>query len=551
MASGLQPTLPLTPPALSAGRSAEFNEYPGLHLPEKPNTSLLRPRESRPSDKSSPSSPIIVSPSGDVILKYTKPSSGGCYYWKVDSRMLKENSPYFRVLLDPTKGFVEGQLLAQQLSETSGSGFLPIVVVPATPFTELYGADALELFLQVLCLESLASDENDDDDEGLETVFSFNLKAQPLSLIARLVDIADYYNSPYPVLDALHLLDYSLGKGKSRLQKFSETTLKMSEDRIRQTIVVANFLNQEYIAKVMTHALVIAGSRRWVHSPQVPEGPYLRWQHLANGLEGMIQSHRTMHVLYSKKKTMANLYSLEELYYRRQCVLNTITDLQAYFLRKYGALESDEPMPTTSKAVPHHTTHQHRVFQCRAGLGNASQCDLFHLGQMTRFFALRAKSIFIGSTLIDPDFSPPGAEDEDDGEEQPSPSLDISSLIVSLKKHPDYQIDLNHQACGVKRRLLPILDGIEKFVMDGRGMLGVVPSTWEQPENRQRLQWKSGALFAEEVCIILNQISYVNIGPRGAAVTKGSSYSARSLSQEDHARALFTAKKRKWEPDTF
>jgi hypothetical protein len=258
-----------------------------------------------------------------------------------------------------------------------------------------------------------------------------------------------------------------------------------------------------------------------------------------------------MHVLYSKKKTMANLYSLEELYYRRQCVLNTITDLQAYFLRKYGALESDEPMPTTSKAVPHHTTHQHRVFQCRAGLGNASQCDLFHLGQMTRFFALRAKSIFIGSTLIDPDFSPPGAEDEDDGEEQPSPSLDISSLIVSLKKHPDYQIDLNHQACGVKRRLLPILDGIEKFVMDGRGMLGVVPSIWEQPENRQRLQWKSGALFAEEVCIILNQISYVNIGPRGAAVTKGSSYSARLLSQEDHARALFTAKKRKWEPDTF
>jgi hypothetical protein len=248
---------------------------------------------------------------------------------------------------------------------------------------------------------------------------------------------------------------------------------------------------------------------------------------------------------------MTKHYFLEELYYRRQCVLNTITDLQAYFLRKYGALESDEPMPTTSKAVPHHTTHQHRVFQCRAGLGNASQCDLFHLGQMTRFFALRAKSIFIGSTLIDPEFSPPGAEDEDDGKGQPSPGLSISSLIISLKKHPDYQIDLNHQACGVKRRLLPILDGIEKFVMDGRGMLGIVPSTWDQPENRQRLQWKSEALFAEEVGVILNQISYVNIGSKGATGIKSGSYSARSLSQEDHPRALFTAKKRKWEPDTF
>jgi hypothetical protein len=200
--------------------------------------------------------------------------------------MLKENSPYFRVLLDPTKGFIEGQLLAQQLAETSGSKTLPIVAVPATPFTELYGVDALELFLQILCLESLASDENDDEDDSLANVFSFNLKAQPLSLIARLVDIADYYNSPRPVQDAFRCLDYSLGKGKSRVQKFSETTLKMSEDRIRQTIIVANFLNQESIAKVMTHTLVIAGSRRWVHSPQVPEGPYLRWQHLGNGLEG-------------------------------------------------------------------------------------------------------------------------------------------------------------------------------------------------------------------------------------------------------------------------
>jgi hypothetical protein len=170
---------------------------------------------------------------------------------------------------------------------------------------------------------------------------------------------------------------------------------------------------------------------------------------------------------------------------------------------------------------------------------------------MTRFFALRAKSIFIGSTLIDPEFRPPGAEDEDDSKEQPSLGPDIESLIVSLKKHPDYQIDLNHQACGVKRRLLPILDGIEKFVMDGRGMLGVIPSIWDQPENRQRLQWKSEALFAEEVCVILNQISHVHIGPKGATTAKSGSYSARSLSQEDHARALFTAKKRKWEPDTF
>lgn len=280
-------TFQFQPPVAPVKALAEINESLIGVLPEKPNTSLLRPKEPRPSDRSSPNSPILASPSGDVILKYTKPSSGENFYWKVDSRMLKENSPYFRVLLDPTKSFVEGQLLARQLADTTDSDSLPVVVIPATPFTELYGVDALELFLQILCFEALASDENHGEDEGLQAVFSFNLKAQPLSLIARLIEIADYYNSPQPVLDAFRRLDYNFGKGKLRLYKFSEATLKMSEDRIRQTIVLANFLNQELIAKVMTHTLVIVGSKRWAHPPQVPKGPYLRWQHLANGLEGM------------------------------------------------------------------------------------------------------------------------------------------------------------------------------------------------------------------------------------------------------------------------
>lgn len=220
--------------------------------------------------------------------------------------MLKENSPYFRVLLDPTKNFVEGQLLAQQLANASESDSLPIVVIPATQFTELYGVDALELFLQILCFESLASDKDHGEDEGLEAVFSFNLKAQPLSLVARLIEIADYYNSPQPVLDVFRRLGYSLSRGKTRLNKFSDATLKMSEDRIRQSIIVSNFLNQENIAKIMTHTLVIIGSKRWVHPPQVPEGSYLRWQHLANGLEGIAQAHLAVNILDSKRETMAD-----------------------------------------------------------------------------------------------------------------------------------------------------------------------------------------------------------------------------------------------------
>lgn len=312
MALGSHPALPLTPSMPSHKTLTALNEASTLNLPEKPNTSLLRPKESRPSDTSSLSSPIIASPSGDVILKYTKPSSGESYYWKVDSRMLKKNSPYFQVVLDPTKTFIEGQLLAQQLAETSGSNSLPILTLPATQHTELYGVEALELFLQILCSESLASD---DEEEGLETVFSFNLKAQPLSLIARLVEFADYYNSSRHVAHTLNRLNYTVSKtsarldytpgslGKSRLHRFSEKSLNMSEDRIRQACFVANFLGQEDIAQIMTHTLVVAGSRRWFHSPEMPESPYLRWQHLANGVEGMAQLCCTVNLPEDKKES--------------------------------------------------------------------------------------------------------------------------------------------------------------------------------------------------------------------------------------------------------
>ncbi|KAJ5682823.1 hypothetical protein N7462_005988 [Penicillium macrosclerotiorum] len=491
-------------------------------LTNAPTTGLLlSTKDPNHFRNSSPKAPIVVSTEGDVILKYTNPSSTESCHWKVESNLLMRNSPYFRALMDPNK-FSEGRFLAQVKKEPSTQDALPIVVMPASQFTEMCGTDALELFLQILCLDSVDFFDFDELKEfDWRRLFLRNLKTQSPSLISRLIEVADLYNSPHFIRETLKKVGYMFGRSKPQLGKFSPTILKASEDRIRQTLVVAEFLGEYHITKIMTHTLVVIGSKYWTDGTNVPTSPYFRWQYLPHGLE-------------------------EEIYFRRQCVLNTITDLQAYFLRAYGALEEiDEPKETKppSLGVAFITSHQHRHFQCRGGFGNASQCDLFHLGQMTRFFALRAKTIFIGSTLIDPDFGLSSDEDEEDekGRSISGPASDITALVASLKQYPDYQIDLNHQGCGVRRRLLPVLDGIERFILDSRGLLGVNLHEWENVSLRPSIAWSNRNSQADhKVDIRFAKITAVQFPSQAASP-------ARQFTQEEDAWLLFTAKKRNWE----
>lgn len=254
------------------------------------------------------------------------------------------------------------------------------------------------------------------------------------------------------------------------------------------------------------------------------------------------------------KITLLTRQPTEELYYRRQCVLDTITDLQAHFLRVYGALEDPSAPKRNNPSAT--STAVSRQYQCRCALGNSSACDTFHLGQMTRFFSLRTKTIFIGSTLLDPDFNQ-GIEDPDAdtdayadaerGNQQERPP-DITSVISLLKQCPDYQIDSNHTACGIRRRFLPSLDCIEGFVGDERGLLGVNLHYWRGEESRgggERTwpnilgSWANRS--HRRACVMdlrLSRISGIpSMSPGGIA----------GQFREEDARLLFTAKKRNWE----
>ncbi|KAJ5365674.1 hypothetical protein N7517_008560 [Penicillium concentricum] len=467
-------------------------------------------------------SPIrVISANGDLILEYIAPgdssSSPTRRKWRVASERLTSHSPYFQALLDPTK-FSEGrQFSAQkqawnetQISDSAPQHALPTVRLPGVQSTSMCGDDAIELFLKILCLDSFEQTER--------VLFENELKTQSTSLVARMIDLADSLNSPRVVEDILHRIGYLYGKTKpALLARFNAASLSMKEDRIRQIIFISSFLNDSRLTRIMTHVLLVLGSRFWINGLDSPEEETLRWRYLPHGLE-------------------------EEIYSRRQYVLNTITDLQAHFLRVYGGLEeTDSTKPAASRTLgaaftaSAHSLLQSRHFQCRGGFNNASQCDLFQLGQMVRFFSMRAKTIFLGSTLIDPDFD--SAPNDDDH---------TAAIIASIKQYPDYAIDEAHTGCGVRRRIMPALECIEKFVWDDRGLLGITPAVSDTavPDLHRPSKWTRWADFVQKSHAV--DISFARVTAVYYPSAPSKNQVTRSTPQEELARLLFTAKRRDW-----
>ncbi|KAJ5551821.1 hypothetical protein N7461_006519 [Penicillium sp. DV-2018c] len=488
-------------------------------------------------DEHTEDSPIkIISACGDLVLEYIassdSPLPGSKRQWQVASKHLTSNSPYFQALLDPTK-FSEGRQFnarkqawnESMTADLASQHALPTVKLPEIRSTSLCGEDAIELFLKILCLESL--------DETERTIFENELRVQSTSLVARMIDLADSFSSTRIIQKVLQGVRYAYGKTKpALLARFNSALLSMKEDRIRQIIFISAFLEDSRLTRIMTHALLVAGSRFWINGLEDPEEESLRWKYLPNGLE-------------------------EEIYYRRQSVLNTITDLQAHFLRVYGGLEDPDSARSAANnrtlgaafTASAHTLLQSRQFQCRGGFNNASQCDIFQLGQMIRFFSLRAKTVFLGSNLIDPDFDlNPNEGDHTVGEarndQPPGPPSDITAIIASMKQYPDYPIDEAHTGCGVRRRIMPALECVEKFVWDDRGLLGIwsADSDLSDPSRASKFtKWTDYPHKKHMVDISFARVTavYYPSAPTKNQVT-------RSTPQEELGRLLFTAARRDW-----
>lgn len=286
--------------------------------------------------------------------------------------------------------------------------------------------------------------------------------------------------------------------------------------------------------------------------------------------------------------------------------MNTITDLQAHFLREYGALEGETERnkpQTKNNMLATAVSSNARSLQCRWGFDNSRACDSFHLGEMIRFFSMRSRTIFLGSTLIDPSYDDDYDEEQDEREQWNEMkgyndskttfydentsraanvvSADILTITASLRQIPDYQIDHNHTGCGIRRRLLPLLDCIDGFLGHRQAVIGLVDVMLWKSSNASSSRrncnpdsWRSSSLSkAEEVDVraakvvgirkirpgspfidITNHSKSSAVDKPGIAVALNTTSFSSSLlplsglqKQREEARLFLTAMKRNWE----
>ncbi|KAI2642356.1 hypothetical protein GGS21DRAFT_301783 [Xylaria nigripes] len=178
---------------------------------------------------------------------------------------------------------------------------------------------------------------------------------------------------------------------------------RVNENVLRQKILVAWLLNQPMKFQAATKELIMSGSCRWSAFGEDggDDTANATWWHLQDGLE-------------------------EELQVRRASILNTLASIPRHFLTLY----------TTSR-------------QCKLGYDSSVSCDSYQLGEMIKFLTNK-------SLLYLVDFSPSSLDAIAD-----TALLPIDSILATLRQCPAYQIDKNHTNCGLRTRMLPILDFVQ------------------------------------------------------------------------------------------
>ncbi|PSS00598.1 hypothetical protein BD289DRAFT_423977 [Coniella lustricola] len=252
------------------------------------------------------------------------------------------------------------------------------------------------------------------------------------------------------------------------------------EELVRQKILVSWLLEHPPRFAASTRELVLFGSHRWavVYDDEAEDADEPRdevggreeavWWYLPDDLE-------------------------EELHYRRRTLLRTLASIPAHFLHIY----------TTRTR-----TGLHR--QCKLGYDSSSACDSFQLGEMVRF--LIAKRLLVFRTFSPPRCSPlpendnqggivvddgnvDNDNDEDDEFERRFAAVDVNSILVALKQCPNYQIDRHHTNCGLRTRIMPILDYIG--VMLSTSALQINLRDWKSQQSKTSWQQQHSPISSD------------------------------------------------------
>lgn len=108
---------------------------------------------------------------------------------------------------------------------------------------------------------------------------------------------------------------------------------------------------------------------------------------------------------------------------------------------------------------------------CKLGWANSPACDSFQLGESVRWLC-RRKLTTPNLNMI---FATP------DGD-MAIPEGSPRAMIKILKEFPDYQIDANHRRCGIKGKLIQLLDVVDRMIVRPQ-QVGLCLDCWYSHEH--------------------------------------------------------------------
>jgi hypothetical protein len=344
---------------------------------------------------------LDITATGDLVLQINH--GGERFLYRVAVTSLTKTSPYFKNLLEGDFGeSIQVQRKLKTLDRNKIAE-LPHDALPLVKITDLGRIS------KVNTIRNLVED-------FLNIVHGNGLsKSSPISNLANLAIVADRFDC----LPSLITADRRLKpiQANERRKSNALTSVKDSEERTRQKLLIGILLDRSVWVSVTSKSLIIGGSTRW-KPDAVDESDAALWWDLPHGIE-------------------------EELICRRTYLLETLESLQSHFLKLYSSTDR----------------------QCKLGYDTSPQCDSFQLGEMIRFFQ-RINSLRLEGTLATKD----GIE---------AYSSDIERILDALHSCNSYQINQHHSHCGLRTRLVPLLEALHPFIRQGQVMdLGICGECW-------------------------------------------------------------------------
>ncbi|KHO01935.1 uncharacterized protein MAM_00936 [Metarhizium album ARSEF 1941] len=337
--------------------------------------------------------------------------------YRVQLDVLKTHSKYFASLLT-NPGFQEASLINTVHAQLSARKTKPSEADPAElPRVKITDSDD--------ATQSAAREPIFED--MLRIIHQAPIKTTRvvMSYVTTLALLADRFDCCASVSRALADIKFKWPVTNTRPYTDESGRATEAEKVLRQKILAAWLLGQPMRLHHASRELVIRGSRLWGAYGQEHDCQGA-WWHLPEGME-------------------------EELQYRRECILDTISSIQRHFLDLYSS--------------------RHR--QCKLGYDSSTACDSFQFGQMLRFLLSRHLLHLV-------DFAPSSLD------KLPDTSMaDIDELLVTLKQCPNYQVDKHHTNCGLRIRIEPILDFVGAMV--AAGVVAIPLADWKR--RRSDVSW--------------------------------------------------------------